>query len=130
MGVQVSKDGRLYGLNLSRGFGDSCLKVRRLCRFLLVHTPMQEQDLGMSAEPHVSPVVAVPPGGTLLLLVASDGLWDVAPRDRVAQVALEAFHSSFGNMRVVAQALVEHAQKQRSKDDITVLALTVINNGL
>ncbi len=149
LGVQVGRHGRLYGLNLSRGFGDSCLKVcgshvfgccegAHVQHVVVLHTcvrnnntpahtftPKQEQDLGMTAEPHVSPVVRVPRGGALMLLMASDGLWDVAPHERAVEVAVDAYHASFGNVRLVAQTLVEHAQKQRSKDDITVLALTV-----
>ncbi len=54
---------RLYGLNLSRCLGDKFLK---------------DQDLGLSAVPHVSEVVCLEPGAAAVVVLASDGLWDVA----------------------------------------------------
>ena len=57
---------RLYGLNLSRCLGDKFLK---------------DQDLGLSAVPHVSDVVRLEPAASGVVVLASDGLWDVADGD-------------------------------------------------
>ena len=64
MGIRMgAKRTRLYGLNLSRCLGDKFLK---------------DQDLGLSAVPHVSDVVCLEPGAAAVVILASDGLWDVA----------------------------------------------------
>ena len=63
MGIRMgAKRTRLYGLNLSRCLGDKFLK---------------DEDLGLSAQPHVSDVLRVQPHLPGLAIVASDGLWDV-----------------------------------------------------
>lgn len=54
-----------------------------MCRFL------KEEDLGFLAEPHVGPSAAVGPGDWAVLLVASDGLWDVLPEERAAKLLLQ-----------------------------------------
>lgn len=46
----------------------------------------QVEDLGLSAVPHVSPVESFDPSRQMLVLVASDGVWDVASAERVVQV--------------------------------------------
>eukprot|EP00775_Hariotina_reticulata_P002093 gene2093-2411_t len=53
---------RLYGLNIARMLGDRFLK---------------EADVGFTAEPYVSEGVALNPEDEVLVVVASDGLWDV-----------------------------------------------------
>lgn len=64
MGIHMGANRtRLYGLNLSRCLGDKFLK---------------DQDLGLSAAPHVSPVVTLEPAAAGIVVLASDGLWDVA----------------------------------------------------
>ena len=45
----------------------------------------QVEDLGLSAVPHVSPVESFDPSRQMLVLVASDGVWDVASAERVVQ---------------------------------------------
>ncbi len=72
MGIKLgTRSTRLYGLNLSRCLGDKFLK---------------DGDLGLSAAPHVSPVVRVPPRASGLVVLASDGLWDVAEATRALAV--------------------------------------------
>lgn len=67
MGIRMGpKRTRLYGLNLSRCLGDKFLK---------------DQDLGLSAVPHVSDVVCLEPAASGVVVLASDGLWDVADGD-------------------------------------------------
>ena len=48
-------------------------------------TCCQVEDLGLSAVPHVSPVESFDPSRQMLVLVASDGVWDVASAERVVQ---------------------------------------------
>ena len=63
MGIRMKTNHtRLYGLNLSRCLGDKFLK---------------NEDLGLSAEPHVSGVLRFDPSQRGIALLASDGLWDV-----------------------------------------------------
>lgn len=63
MGIRMgAKRTRLYGLNLSRCLGDKFLK---------------DEDLGLSAAPHVSAPLRPDPAAPSLVLLASDGLWDV-----------------------------------------------------
>lgn len=114
MGIQLGKRStRLYGLNLARCMGDRFLK---------------DEDLGLSAQPHVSEVVRLPPGGAGMVVMASDGLWDVAEPPRVQAVALAAHENSFGSMRAVTNAICNHAQRQRTKDDVTVYAVRLNND--
>eukprot|EP00878_Enallax_costatus_P012406 GHUV01012956.1.p1 GENE.GHUV01012956.1~~GHUV01012956.1.p1 ORF type:complete len:1522 (+),score=650.23 GHUV01012956.1:595-5160(+) len=63
---------RLYGLNIARMLGDRFLK---------------EQDVGFIAEPYVSEGVVLGPQDEVLVLVASDGLWDVVSQERAAGMA-------------------------------------------
>lgn len=72
MGIKLgTRSTRLYGLNLSRCLGDKFLK---------------DGDLGLSAAPHVSHVVRLPPRASGLVVLASDGLWDVASAARAVAV--------------------------------------------
>lgn len=63
---------RLYGLNIARMLGDSFLK---------------EQDVGFTAEPYVSEGAVLGPKDEWLVVVASDGLWDVVSQERAAGMA-------------------------------------------
>ena len=76
MGIKLgTRSTRLYGLNLSRCLGDKFLK---------------DGDLGLSAAPHVSHVVRLPPRAAGLVVLASDGLWDVANAARAVAVRLSS----------------------------------------
>ena len=48
---------------------------------------VQVEDLGLSAQPHVSDVEHVPDSSRVLVIIASDGVWDVASPERVVQVS-------------------------------------------
>lgn len=63
---------RLYGLNIARMLGDRFLK---------------EADVGFTAEPFISEGIGLGAEDEVLLIVASDGLWDVVSQERVAAVA-------------------------------------------
>jgi hypothetical protein len=66
---------RFWGLNIARMLGDRYLK---------------EQDVGFTAEPYVSEGLRVEPQEEALLVLASDGLWDVVSQERVAALATKA----------------------------------------
>ena len=74
MGIRMKTNHtRLYGLNLSRCLGDKFLK---------------NEDLGLSAEPYVSPVLRFNLSQCGVVVLASDGLWDVMEPAAAMQVAL------------------------------------------
>jgi len=111
MGIQLTDNSRrLYGLNLSRCLGDRFLK---------------DGDLGLSAEPHLSEVVKIPPDRGAIILIASDGLWDVADPETVAAAVCQADAELDGSIVGVANAAVAAAVKRNTKDDVTVLAVRV-----
>lgn len=111
MGIQLASNARrLYGLNLCRGLGDKFLK---------------DEDLGLSAEPHVSPVVRLSEEQGGILLIASDGLWDVAEAEAVTQAICQADRETDGSVLETTDAVIAHALKQRTKDDVTALVVRV-----
>ena len=72
LGIELGKNRtRLYGLNLSRCLGDKFIKGA---------------DLGFTAVPSISEVAKLAPHESGMLVVASDGLWDVAEPGRVMEV--------------------------------------------
>lgn len=108
-GIPLHSDSkRLYGLNLARALGDKFLK---------------DEDLGLSAEPAVSDVVSIPQDQGALLLVASDGLWDVLDPEKVAHAAKMADKEQDGNVVEVAAAVVAAAKKAGTRDDVTALVV-------
>lgn len=83
----------------------------------------QDEDLGLSAQPSTSAVVQLPrgsPGGVLVL--ASDGLWDVTDAAAVADVAMRFLPDG---PQAAAEALLQLAHTQRSRDDVSVVLLHV-----
>ena len=111
MGIHLGQDRtRLYGLNLSRCLGDKFLK---------------DEDLGLSAHPHVSSVIKVAPDQSGTVLMASDGLWDVTDTQRVLQILNRVSKESNGSVKAMTEAVVQHAQRQRTRDDLTVVLLKV-----
>ena len=100
---------RLYGLNLARALGDRFLK---------------DEDLGLSAEPHVSEVSTLNQAEGALILVASDGLWDVLDFPRVAAVVAGAIEGDGGAIEAAA-AVVAAAKKACTRDDVTALVVRV-----
>ena len=62
----------------------------------------QVEDLGLSNVPHVSPVECFDPSRQQLVIVASDGVWDVASAERVVQVVTSSaypVHTMHGCMQ-------------------------------
>ncbi len=73
MGIQLSNGRtRLYGLNLSRCLGDKFLK---------------DEDLGLCAEPFSSTVKHFDANQGGVVVIATDGLWDVTTEETVAKLA-------------------------------------------
>ena len=70
---QLSPQVSLQGLHLPLE-----QQSKRLC--------MQVEDLGLSASPHWSPVERFDPAQQMLVIIASDGVWDVASAQRIVQV--------------------------------------------
>lgn len=101
---------RLYGLNLARALGDRFLK---------------DEDLGLSAEPHVSDVATLPLDQGALVLVASDGVWDVLDFAKVASLASATDRETEGDAVDVAGAVVSAAKKAGTRDDVTALVVRV-----
>lgn len=101
---------RLMGLNLSRSIGDKALK---------------NLNAGFLAVPYVSKVYTVAPEDSLLLLLASDGLWDVTTTTAVVQVAHSVMQEHPGDLGLLCQVLMDHAIRRKSKDDITVVAVQI-----
>ena len=111
MGIHLGQDRtRLYGLNLSRCLGDKFLK---------------DEDLGLSAQPHISHVIKISPDQSGIVVMASDGLWDVTDAQRVLQIVCKASKESNGSLRAMTDAIVQHAQRQRTRDDLSVVLLSV-----
>jgi len=111
MGIHLGQDRtRLYGLNLSRCLGDKFLK---------------DEDLGLSAQPHVSSVIKIAPDQSGIVIMASDGLWDVTDAQRVLQIVSRIAKESNGSVKAMTDAVVQHAQRQRTRDDLTVVVLKV-----
>ena len=104
------KTTRLYGLNIARSLGDRFLK---------------DEDLGLSAEPHVSDVVTVDADREALIVIASDGLWDVMCVEDAIDMARHVDRDTRGGVVDVAVALVEEAIALGSKDDVTVAVCRV-----
>ena len=71
----VSLPHRFWGLNIGRMLGDRFLK---------------EQDVGFTAEPYVSEGLRLGPQDEALLVLATDGLWDVVSQERAAALAAKA----------------------------------------
>lgn len=101
---------RLMGLNLSRSIGDKALK---------------NLNAGFLAVPYVSKVYSVAPEDSLLLLLASDGLWDVTTTTAVVQVAHSVMQENPGDLGLLCRVLMDHAIRRKSKDDITVVAVQI-----
>lgn len=111
MGIHLGQDRtRLYGLNLSRCLGDKFLK---------------DEDLGLSAHPYIGKLVKVSPDQSGIVLMASDGLWDVTDFQRVFQIVNRVSKESNGSVQAMTDAVVQHAQRQRTRDDLSVVLLKV-----
>ena len=108
--ILTHNDTRLMGLNLSRSIGDRSLK---------------DMNSGFLAEPYVSKVHTVAPGDELLLVLASDGLWDVTNANLVMRIAFRVLTEHPGNVKLLCEVLMEHAVSRRSRDDITIAVLLV-----
>ncbi len=109
MGISLGKNqNRLYGLNVSRCLGDKYLK---------------EEDLGLSAVAHVSRTQQLK--AAALIVVATDGLWDVTTSAAVVAAAREACANGEGNPETITHALMQLAKRNSTRDDLTVMSIVV-----
>lgn len=84
---------------------------------------MQDEDLGLSCQPSTSSVISLPRGAAGgVLVLASDGLWDVTNAQAVADVATRFLPDG---PQAAAEALLQLAHAQRSRDDVSVVLLHV-----
>eukprot|EP01023_Acetabularia_acetabulum_P022657 TRINITY_DN2225_c0_g4_i2.p1 TRINITY_DN2225_c0_g4~~TRINITY_DN2225_c0_g4_i2.p1 ORF type:complete len:660 (+),score=101.12 TRINITY_DN2225_c0_g4_i2:165-2144(+) len=117
LGVVRSHGGsRIYGLNLARTIGDRYVK--------------EEAELtGVIADPFICEVHTVKEGELSMVVMATDGLWDVMSYEQVAQVAQETFIIGYKNKLVndtlpqIAEELAEAAVQKGSRDDIGIVVL-------
>jgi protein phosphatase len=118
MGRQL-KDGetRICGMNIARALGDKFLK---------------EQDRAFSALPHISDVRRLTVESKAMVIIASDGLWDVLSPQRGVQLAAEAREgksledgrkSTPRPAQGIAEYLLNKARNLRTKDNTSVIVL-------
>jgi protein phosphatase len=118
MGRQL-KDGetRICGMNIARALGDKFLK---------------EQDRAFSALPHISDVRRLTVESKAMVIIASDGLWDVLSPQRGVQLAAEAREgksledgrkSTPQPAQGIAEYLLNKARNLRTKDNTSVIVL-------
>jgi len=70
-------------------------------------------------------VYEIAPDQGALILVASDGLWDVLSIEEAVDIALATDRNSHGGVIQVATALAQEAQDLGSRDDVTVLVIRI-----
>eukprot|EP00238_Polyblepharides_amylifera_P000305 CAMPEP_0196573194 /NCGR_PEP_ID=MMETSP1081-20130531/3133_1 /TAXON_ID=36882 /ORGANISM="Pyramimonas amylifera, Strain CCMP720" /LENGTH=437 /DNA_ID=CAMNT_0041890819 /DNA_START=191 /DNA_END=1504 /DNA_ORIENTATION=- len=100
------------GLCMSRAFGDSVLK-----------------NCGLSCEPNVDSIV-LDPSETYIVLLCSDGIWDVVNSQQALQIAVKAKVDDNGAQRLVDHALYMWKQLFPSApvDDIAVASALISAN--
>lgn len=112
--AEVSSDGYLYGLGVSRGLGSAHTKADPSKRAYIATPEVVSQQLG--------------PGDDFVVL-ATDGVWDkVGSQEAVAAVRRSLADAS--NTAAAAQALAERAQKLGSQDNIAVVVLMLHGRGI
>lgn len=103
LGIDVADSAtRLGGLAVSRALGDHFLK---------------RENLGLSAEPHISPVYELGPDDTHLL-VASDGLWDVISPSAAADVLRASDQQNAAHL--ATKLLKQAVSSTKCNDNVTV----------
>lgn len=114
--------GGTLGLALSRALGDFELKPRTCCEKELKERRRKRACPGPGEDPlcvrpsvWTSVLSAVSPA---LLLLASDGLWDVLSTEEVHQVLAEAESPA-----VACSQLLQEAKRRQSSDNVTVLCV-------
>jgi len=109
-GGKIAADGSVYGVLFpTRGFGD--IDVKADGKPVVICTPT---GAGIDSwEPYVMDTST-----TTYLVVASDGLWDFVPDEKVMMVALRP---SLATLEDACKALIREARMGGSEDDITVV---------
>eukprot|EP00959_Pyramimonas_sp_CCMP1952_P136572 2858252-Pyramimonas_sp.AAC.2 len=86
---------------------------------------MKGEGVPLLAEPSVAPTFFTPAGEASLVVLASDGLWDVTTPQQAVELALEAGRRTEGDPKAMAAALGKRAREKRSLDDITVMVVLI-----
>ena len=95
---------------VSRAFGDHYMKG---------------EGVPLLADPSVSPTFFTSDEEESLVILASDGLWDVISPQQAVELALEAGRRAGGDPKSMAATLGKHARERRSADDITVMVVLI-----
>lgn len=102
---------RLCMLNLARALGDSQIK---------------DLNVGLVAEPFISPVVHLATNKEHLIVMASDGLWDFVNKREVASLAMKLVQEDWEGVRAFGAALINLTSQRRGPtDDISVFVARV-----
>jgi len=106
LGVEITDNqSRLHGLAITRTLGDHCLKKGS------THL----ESTGLVADPYVSDVISIQSGDILLL--ASDGLWDVMTFEKAAEMICTLSSSSEMVRKLMNQAL----GNTECRDNVTII---------
>jgi len=105
MGISLGKQKRLWGIAVSRAFGDFYSK---------------DENSGITSEPFVSDVFEIGPSDTRVIL-ASDGLWDIL----TGQSALDLI-KDIPDPKMASQKLLDTALKSiKCFDNVTVIVINL-----
>ena len=105
MGIQISDEAtRVSGMAVSRAWGDHFMK---------------EQESGLVGDPYVSDVIELQHEDSVLV-VASDGLWDVVSFERATDVALQFYGDAPRAARELCKLSVANP---KNHDNSTVLCV-------
>lgn len=111
LGAPLTTNGtRLCTLNLARALGDSTIK---------------NLNIGLIAEPYISPVFQLTSNKDHLIVIASDGLWDFVHKNEVASLAVNEMQEWAGTKAFGDVLIKRTLQKRGSTDDISVFVVRV-----
>jgi serine/threonine protein phosphatase PrpC len=81
---------------------------------------LKEADVGFTAEPYVSEGVALNPEDEVLVIMASDGLWDVVSQEKVATMAAKVATAAGtdGSCRSRETVAGPHHQQQQQQQEM------------
>eukprot|EP01117_Protostelium_nocturnum_P000812 TRINITY_DN10_c1_g1_i1.p1 TRINITY_DN10_c1_g1~~TRINITY_DN10_c1_g1_i1.p1 ORF type:complete len:174 (-),score=41.12 TRINITY_DN10_c1_g1_i1:62-583(-) len=103
MGIEMHEhQSRLHGLAICRTLGDHCLKK-------------SNEKTGIIADPYVSEVVQIESGD--ILVVASDGLWDVLTFQRASEMVKDLANTT-EMVRKLMNVALGHPE---CKDNVTII---------
>ena len=84
---------------------------------------LKEEDLGLSAVAHVSSAQQLEAAS--LVVIASDGLWDVTTSAAVVAAARKAYANGEGSPETITLELMQLAKQNSTRDDLTVMSILI-----